>query len=557
MDLQVSLPQIVEGDRTEVETRPGKLATWLSSLPLLNLAETSQKVFQSLSATNRSRLDDKDRLKLLETYRESVATLCAELEKEFIGQSLPLPQKALLAASRARGFQIEMAYGYKFLTKTLAENINGKIKDKVASQLALSTQRAIFYLANSLYYSYISYHPPVPGVWREIHRLYDFAATLQANDIEVEDHLVAPKGQSSVTAVYKKALLLDLSGPYHLPARSVKNIYQCLNTWGSLATLSTAEDLPKMGCQFLLDRTRDSAGEVYDNGQINKSNIKQYQILNTLELARHVHSRLKTVKAGQVPEENGVKHGIYTEENTKEFLTRLVNAWGVNPKRSFRRVSKKGDEIDIAIGVESINLWLNGGERLVLSSEFVGPMPQKKKFGTYYLKETDSPDISLPDQMQNNPELAIIVWNVIDESAGGLALSCKKAGQHKIKVGDILSLRTGKDGHWEIAVVRWIKNTDVDTVSIGVQRMAPDAVAVAINVVNEEGKDTGYKPALLLPAMPALKQPPTIVAEKSTLQHGQAFFMDNGFQLNEAKAVRVTESTTAFERFEFSIVQTR
>jgi len=557
MDLELSLPQITEGEKAGVETRPGKLPGWIASLPMLNLTDTSQKIFQSLSATNRSRLDDKDRLKLLETYREPIASLCAELEKEFIGQPLPLPQKALLAASRTRSFQIEMAYGYKYLTKISAASMNGKIRDKQAHQVALTTQRAILYLANSLYYSYISYHPPVPGVWKEIHRLYDFASKLNAADIEVEDNRMAPKGTSSVTTEYKKALLLELSGPYHLPARSVKNINHCLDTWGSLATLTPADELPKMGCQFLLEKTRDSAGEVYDSGAINPENLKQYQILNTLELARHVHSRLKTIKSGRIPDENDAKQGIYTEENTKELLSKLVSAWGVNPKRSFRRTSKKGDEVDVAIGVEAINLWLNGGEKLTLSSEFVGPMPQKKKFGTYYMKETGQENPSSSDQFIKNPELAIVPWNVIDESAGGLALSSTKAGQQKIKVGDILSLRTGKDGHWEIAVVRWIKNTGVDTVSIGIQRQAPDAVAVAINVVDEDGKDTGYKPALLLPAMPALKQPATIVAEKSTLGHGQSFFLDNGFQLNEAKAVRVTESTTAFERFEFSIIPTR
>jgi hypothetical protein len=44
--------------------------------------------------------------------------------------------------------------------------------------------------------------------------------------------------------------------------------------------------------------------------------------------------------------------------------------------------------------------------------------------------------------------------------------------------------------------------------------------------------------------------------QASSLRRGQRFFMDNGYQMNEAQAVRVLESTTAFERFEFSIIQT-
>jgi len=555
MDLGLSLPQSVENSGVDVELRAGKLASWLDSLPILNLVDSSYKVFQALSATNRTRMDDKSRLKLLETYRQPVATICDELEKEFIGSSLPLSTKALQSASRARNLQVEMANGYKILAQELAADLNGKIKDKAKLQLAMTVQRAIHHLASCLYYSYISYYPASPGTWKEIHRLYEFASIYQATDIEVDDPLNRAKGKSTANKNYKNAILLDLSGPYHLPGRSVQNIYGCLQSWGDLATLEQAANLPKDSCQFLITRERDSSGEIYDGKNVDPTLLPRYLMLNTLELARHVHGRLKALGSGKVLEEKGIPGRVFTEENSRELLTKLVSAWGVNPKRNFRRISRKGDSVEVALGIESINFWLNGGEALTLSSEFVGPMPQKSKMGTLYMDASSDKEVSSTSlELEKNPDLKFVEWDVVDESAGGIALSTSRLKHQRTKVGDILAVRDSKAGNWEIAVIRWIQNPDSGTVSIGTQRLAPDAVPIAINVLDESGKDSRFKPALLLPAMQALKQPATIVAEKSSLQRGQQFFMDNGYQMNEARATRVLESTTAFERFEFSII---
>jgi len=557
MDLGLSLPDSVESSGVDVELRAGKLASWLDSLPMLNLVDTSYKIYQALAATNRTRIDDKSRLKLLETYRQPVATICDELEKEFIGNSLPLSTKALQSANRARSLQVEMANGYKILAQDLAENLNGKIKEKIKIQLAMTVQRSIYHLASSLYYSYISYHPAIPGTWKEIHRLYEFASIYQATEIAVDDPLNHAEGKSTASKNYKNAILLDLSGPYHLPGRSVQNIYRCLESWGNLASLETATSLPRESCQFLITRERDSSGEIYDGKNIDAAKLKNYLMLNTLELARHVHSRLKALNSGKIPEEKGIRGGVFTEENSRELLSKLVSSWGVNPKRNFRRISRKGDSVEVALGIESINFWLNGGETLTLSSEFVGPMPQKSKMGTLYMDTSSDDEISGTSvELEKNPDLKFVEWDVIDESAGGIALSTSRVKHQRTKVGDIMAVRDSKAGHWEIVVIRWIQNTDSETVSVGTQRLAPDAVSIAINVLDDSGEDTKFKPALLLPAMQALKQPATIVAAKSSLQRGQRFFMDNGYQMNEAQATRVLESTTAFERFEFSIIRT-
>ena len=51
MDLRFSLPDTTT-DAT-VETRPADLKRWLTNLPVLNTAETSQSIIKALMALNR------------------------------------------------------------------------------------------------------------------------------------------------------------------------------------------------------------------------------------------------------------------------------------------------------------------------------------------------------------------------------------------------------------------------------------------------------------------------------------------------------------------------
>lgn len=552
MELGLKLAEIDES-LTDVEIRPGKVERWLESLPVLNLSETSSKIRLALNNTNRTAMDDKTRLRLLETFRQPIGEMCTELEKDFLGQSLPLPTKGQMSANRTLELLQELAKGYKFLIQSEARELDAVPRDKQRKYLALIIDRALHALSMSLYESYLAYYPVPPGVWHEIHKLHRFAQKLEANDLEVEDPL-NPTGSTTVSRTYKQAILLELSNPYHLPGRSIRDIRQCLGKWSELATLTNATGVPGNSCQFLIDKKRDTAGEVFNGQAVDPATIPNYLMLNTLELAKHVHRQLKALQENKAPVEDGTNHGIYTEENSRELLTNLVNAWGVNPKRNFRRISRKGDQVYLAIGIKSINFWLNDGEKLILSSEFVGPMPQKSKVGTLYANiEIDDKPVS--NELEENPELDFVVWDVIDESAGGLAVSTSNPRHQKAKVGDIIGLRAGQNAKWEIVVAKWIKNLAHGVISMGVQRLAPTATPVAINVVNGEGTESGFHEALLLPELPTLKQPASLITEKSTLNQGKGLFLDDGFRMNEVRAVRALDGTTAYERFQYEVIR--
>jgi hypothetical protein len=249
---------------------------------------------------------------------------------------------------------------------------------------------------------------------------------------------------------------------------------------------------------------------------------------------------------GEMPPAEGLRENFF-QECGQDLLRRLVNDWGVNPQRMFRRSKETGHRMEIAIGMDRVNYWINGGKKFVVSSTFVGPMPQRNVLSTESGKQKD---IRIPGR-----ELS--TWDVDDEGAGGLALS--KSGDIKlhIQVGDLLITRTPGEGNpWTVGVIRWVRSTGVSHIEIGVQHLAPNAEPVVIKTVNEQGEESDFLPALLLPEIKPLKQPQTLITNRGVFRPDTGVFMDNGYRLYRIAPTRLIEANHSFEQFGFDILNT-
>ncbi len=543
MSLTLAVPNLTARSAGEIELQPHKLKQWLDELPLLNVAETARKLFTTLSLHNRVEFDGKLRLELLELFRYPVSQISLEFTKQYVGLPLPLSEKHKGVAEQNRQFQMEMANGYKRVVLNMASS-SAPVSWEQAIQ-ALAIERAIRYLSNVLVVSCQTYSPCPEGTWKEIHALYSHAEKLGLAEIEVKDPLNKAVSACSVSHAYKQALLLDFSDPYHLPPRMIDWTHHYLDRWAPLAQLTTATAAYNPTCQFLIDRHKDQAGIVYSAGTV-PEDPERYRLLNTVELARQVHTHLTLLSNGQIPAPEGLRDNFF-QESGQGLLRRLVNAWGVNPQRSFRRSHTTDRRVEIAVGMDRINYWINGGKKFIVSSTFVGPVPQRTMLASDDGKQKD---IHIPGR-----ELS--VWDVNDESAGGLSLS--KSGQIRlhIQVGDLLITRAPGEGNpWSVGVIRWVKSAASSDIEIGIQYLAPSAEPVVIKTVTEEGKESDFLPALLLPEIKPLKQTQTLITHRGVFKPETGVFMDNGYRLYQIAPTRLIEASHAFEQFSFDILNT-
>lgn len=547
MALNLSVPDLSARAAGE-ELQPEKVRQWLDGLPLLNVADTGRKLFSALSLLNRVEFDDPSRLQLLELYRAPVRQISLECLKQYIGLPLPLAEKHTAIAEQNRQFQMELAHGYKRIVLNAMQAGQALAPNGERVNLAVVIQRAIRHLTGVLAVAYETYSPYPPGVWLEIHTLYRRAEELGLAQTEVEDPLNQAVTRSSVNHAYQQALLLDVCDPYHLPARMIDKIHHYLDRFAPLAHLTSAVTAYQPVCQFLIDRESDRAGVVYTGGATPERS-ERYRLLNTVELARRVHTQLTLLQNGETPPAEGLRENFFREAG-QDLLRRLVQSWGVNPKRSFRRNERRGYQVEIAIGLDAMNYWLNGGRKFVVSSNFVGPLPLHGQFSA---NEFGANEIKHAETKIAPVELS--AWNVEDESAGGLALSKSDDIRMRVRVADLLILRAPGEGNsWEIGVIRWVKSASSSHIEIGVQRLAPGAEPVVIKAVTANGQESDFLPALLLPEIKPLKQAQTLITHRSAFKPKDRVYMDNGCRLYTLRPTKLVESSSSFEQFQFDIL---
>lgn len=540
MALELSLPALLTRVHADIEVRPAKVKEWLEALPLLNVADTGQRLLTSLSAHNRIAIDPENRLTLLELYRPAVRQITRELRKRYVGLPLPLPDKAKGAADAGRQLHAEMAYGYKHVvmahyrvTRTPAE----------PRALALPVQRAIRYLTDVLIGTYTVYSPLPADSWRELHALHRYAEQLGVASTALPDPMNATRPTVSVTNAYKHALLLDFSDPYHLPARLVLHGDNYLDRYADAAQLVAVPQHYDPTCQFLIDIESDRAGVPYVEDQA-ISPPDRYRLLNTIDLARQIHTHLTLLQHGQLPAADGLPLDFYVDGGG-ELLRRLILAWGIHPQRAYRRNPRAQTEVDVTVGLSAGHYWLNGGRAFVRSSSFVGPSPNRSA-------STGAP--GAPFGVPAEPEYRREHWRLDDESAGGMALSKRGLVRAPVRVGDLIALRFPDDTEWALASVCWVRSANPSDVQIGTQRIAPSAQPVMIQP--EDAPATAdFLPALRLPALPALNQPGTLLVPRGLYKPERRFHIDDGYRLYPIRGTHLVELTNAYERFQYDAIE--
>jgi hypothetical protein len=542
MLLILNVPPLTKRVLSEIELRPARVEKQIAELPVLNVVETSRKLFSMINVNNRIEIEDGVRFELLELYRKPVHDLAVELQKQYLGQPLPLTDRQKVAAEQNRQFQIEMAFGYKRIVLNGASATPGERAAPSPAQTATAIERAIHHLAEAIAISYEIYSPYPIGAWQEIHSLYHYAETLKLVDAPVVDGLNKTVAVMSIAHAYKRALLLDLADPYHLPARLTAKVQHYLDRWANMSLILPASQTFDPTCQFLIDQNADHAGIAYTL-ETALDSPDHYRLLNTVELARNIHAQLTILMGGEKPATDGLDVNFFSED-TADLLRRLINVWGLHPKRGFRRTRGTQDKLDVAIGINPINYWLNNGSRFVVSSTFVGPIPLRTLVGA----ERKSAQVEQPD-------MEFATWDVLDESAGGFSLARQGLIRMRVRVGDLLSLRVpGAVNPWSLAAVRWVRSASPSEIEIGVQRMAPSAEPVVIKLVAEDGKESDFLPAIRLPETRALNQPPSLITHCGVFRPQREIFLDDGLRLYRIVATQAVEITSAFERFQYQVL---
>ncbi len=585
------IPEQQDAGLNGFDPRPRHIEQWINGLPRADIGEMARLVYKGLHELNRVKVPDSDRFQIAELFREPVQHLAMTLKKHYIGLPFPLARKKQRVALLARELQAEMAIAYKIVIEHKLANGVSRLDHKVLGQ---AIHRALYYLSQVLLRCYQIYIPPPNNVWREIHRLYLYAQETNLHATVIKNQIGEHSFDSTIASLYKQLLLLSLAGPYRLRQSDIETINTMLVDWELFAVINEIIDPEQQTGMCSLNLNGDDPPGYLT--LCSDLNINYCRVLDTAPLIEVVGQHIVAGIPVHAPGALG-----RTNKLSVELLRRLVLTWGGMAKRNFSRATKNSnilvtlglgtlhhfihdalhqethdriiDDIDTATApvtpaLDLVPLDSAMGKHAHAKSRLAG----KPVYGVHHVtsKKNDpwNPLVQLQTTHGVRPPGAgdaaaapiqyhFHICSTVNESAGGFCLvwlpveGTDNAGLSAL-VGELIGMQEMDEpnkSRWSIGVVRWMKSRDGKQLELGIQKLAPYAIAAAVRQ-ERTGKTRTFQPALVLPEIKNADQPVTLIAP-NVYDAGDTLSLSIDSDKKTIQITKVLETTGAFAHYQF------
>jgi hypothetical protein len=465
----------------------------LSALPLTNVPVAHQGIHDLLAAMHQAPPAAREYLSLLEQVREPLAFLQEAMGSRYAARPLPASEDETAAFERTVLLWRLVADSYARVAQLGSD-------PEVQKQLPMVCQRCLHYAGQGILEYYRARRAVAPGLWMELHGYFDTADDWGLTHQPVVDALGIDTNTTSCAETYATVLLVDLANPYSRTPRELAWILR----WAKLLAPATSVNLPDEeagGRGYGIDLMQDRGLLPVDHMRATTS----ARLFDTSPLAAKVQKLLAQLKDGQSPALLGL--GDCPRVQAARLLLQLYRPWclAALPRR-FERSRAQGT-VAMVYGLEAIYYQITG-------HEFVQPAHVR----TYSRAEMDTiwtfrnqidplQPLSLrATQLGYTPD----PWSIADESLTGFRAYRAAAGP-RVEHGQLVALRPpGKDG-FLAGRVSWLVLGDDGRLQAGFQVLPGPPQGVAVRPTGIGAPSEKYAIGLLLPAVPSLKEPISVV----------------------------------------------
>ncbi|MES9942427.1 MAG: hypothetical protein ABW104_08690 [Candidatus Thiodiazotropha sp. 6PLUC2] len=552
-----------------------KVTAWAKELPMANVGETSRQIFQTLRAFNRTSLPAKQRLLSIEGFREPLDYVATNLNKHYLGTRFPLSEKSHKIANLNRELHSGMATAYKAVIVDLLTNQQGGIDRAL---LAQAIHRCITYLAKVILLSVIVYDPYPKRTWHELHVLHRLAKRYDIGSNSVSDPMESSNNQTTIDQNYTRCLLFSLASPYKMRQKENLKIFDTLVNWSRYTTLYGFDEAPE---ESSITIRQDTDLAPSHEGRAHDAETKYLLILEA--------SQLLLLMREHFTESEDAKQSLQGISDLDKVVVRqLIMLWSKAQKRAFVR-TKLNFELRIAVGLRSVHELINlgdtssslseeeeeneatwidaqfahGNEMHVESRFSLQPMdiasynPRRGNFEEFGPNTTDIGEINSEpkveiwqDDKDQQVNSATCLFTTINESAGGYCLDWRGRDIPKIQVGELIGVQSAMSAaQFGVGMVRWMRSGESNSMLVGIQMIAPNAMAVSAKITDQ--KSTQMEKCLLLPEVGTSGQPTSLISPSYPFSVGKTLLINDGENTQEIKLTRLLESSGSISQFQF------
>jgi len=560
--LRLIVPDSTFAGLSVCETSPGALVDWVARLPMAHTFEAAQQLLKIATELARIVAQPELRFSCLETIRPPAHYICARLDRTAAGASAAGEGHALLAQS----LQNELILGYKaVLRDALAAPA---LTDTLRDLLGHTMHRTVADLSCALVRTYEFYTDPPSHAWYELNQLYRLAEDLGITTNSYTDEQSRGGGMLTIADVYLRIALLAVAKPNQLRQKDLSAVFNALDQWTPRISIGEPAD----DTLFVIDLDADAPPAYRELGSHSGGALRG---IRTDVLVYELEAYLAEM-ASDVP----VPDYIGTD-----LLRHLVHAWGTMKKRSFRRSHSSGP-MKICIGLRTLHYYISGGVEFadqlgtteaLLRREinpFITEVPAQSAArpgdvwdNAFDLRSTRiplNPNIEDPNRILLSPRRTHVRdaldtsypcygADIIDTSPSGYCVRWTMPVPNQLQTGELLAIRERDDARWCIAVSRWIRHSDQETL-MGIELLAPKAIPVAVRVLGKRGANSDYNRAVLLPALDAIGQPAMLITPRMPYNESQKVQLRRHTIQATGQLMRRVRMTESFTQFTFRML---
>jgi hypothetical protein len=514
-------------------------------------------------------------LQSIENFREPLSYVASNLNKHYLGTRFPLSEKSHKVANLNRQLHSGMATAYKAVIVDLLTHAHEGVD---RAQLTLAIHRCITYLSKVILLSVIVYDPCPKRAWQELHVCHRLANRYGIGSDEISDSYEPAKQKSTIDQNYTRCLLFSLASPYKMRQRENIQIFDTLLGWSQHTNLYNYDNAPD-----------ESSITIHQDTDMAPSHENRPTGISTKYLLILEVTQLLSQMRDHFTDEHESKSDLPDiGELSKTVIRQQIMLWSKAQKRAFVR-TKLNFELRIAVGLRSVHKLItigdvpttapeekNEDEATWIDAQFAhgNEMQVEARFSLQHMDiatynprrgnfEEFGPNSTDISEMAEEPKLEIwqedkesevdkatCLFTTINESAGGYCLDWRGTDIPKIQVGELIGVQSAMSAaQFGVGMVRWMQSSDDDSMQVGVQMIAPNAMAITAKLVDQSGAQPGK--CLLLPEVGTSGQPTSLICPSYPFSLGKTLLINDGETSQEIKLTRLLESSGSISQYQF------
>ena len=421
-------------------------------------------------------------------------------------------------------------------------------------------------------------HRSLVESWATLHQLFALAERQQLARLPIDDPL--RETRSSIVEEYLPPLLLACAKPNQLRQQDIAGAYRAFEEWRDKADLQD----PQAGTGLFAVDINSDQPPVFAELLVRRG-ATQFRYVNTEKLVSYLedlkHQR-GTVGVGVVELDR------QTRLDTN-LLEHLIKSLGQISQRSFNRHSTRIG-LYIATGISNVHYFVAGerslmqvmhGDDYVASAASAedNPFLAPPRKADMWIDDGPDADVVTPgehahagepipadaltraaeaqEQRAGDP-VRYMVHSVQTTNAGpgGYCVEWDDPPT-AIHIGDIVSVREADNDRadWTIAAIRWIGQVKDKPTLLGLELLSPRGSAFAAQVKMANGELSRPIRVLLLPEIPIVGQPHTLVVPRMVFREGQRIHLCREHDAFLVKLKRQVASTGYFSQMNFDYIR--